>query len=343
MSKRLVLLAAFLAIIAVYAVFSSYSFAYLLYQHYPGVSYYYISTDLTKNEPNVIRKSQLLVDYVHENVFPCGGLGCKDLPPFDNLVRGVGWCDQVAHLFIRLLEPVDIRGYLVFLNASRDGSGPSPHSVAVITPGDKKRLEYSEVIKEGVIVDVLQGVIFRNALGGVATFDAVCHRDILESQRRYFETDNPAFGYDVYCNKGRSFLSNTPLSLDNNKRKMFYKYVYPFLPKKIIELYQDLTLDKWYRRWYPGEEDFLYYRARNYHVYGRFSEALRLYDMLIDESKDITRVTSCLFFEGMVYFRLKEYKNAKMKFARLIAIYPDSPWNAFAKRWIGESERMIDK
>jgi len=306
-----------------------------LHEHYPGVSYYYICNKLTKNEPDIARKSQILVDYIHQNVF-VGPFKVEDLPPFANLIRGIGWCDQVSHLFIRLIEPLDIRGYLVFLNAEKDGTGSSPHSIAVITLKNKKILPYEEFIKEGVVIDILQGVIFKNSSGREAAFSDICARDVLDSQRKYF-TENPSLSYDIYCNKGTPFLSNTPISLDNKKRRIFYKYIYPLLPEKAIYFYQDMVLNLFYKRYYKRELDFLYFKARNYHIYERFHEANKLYGIIIHKSTDVKIISECLFLQGMVFYRIKDFKSAKKSFEEIVKNYPNSPWVKLAQDWLDQS------
>ena len=120
-------------------------------EHYNGISFYHIATRLTKDKMDTLSKMQALIEYLKENVFT-GHFETQDLPPLENLIRGIGWCDQSAHLYLRLIEPLDIRGYLFFL---RNSAGASPHSAAVVTPKTKRRLEnYAEImlIKEQVLL-----------------------------------------------------------------------------------------------------------------------------------------------------------------------------------------------
>lgn len=316
-----------------YGFYNSEGFAHILRAHYSDVSYYYICMKLTKDEPDVIKESQRIVDYIHQNVFT-GPFAVKDLPPLNNLIRGIGWCDQVSHLFIRLVEPLDVKGYLVFLNREKDGTGSSPHSVAVITPRTKDTLAYEDFIKEGVVVDALQGVIFRNSSGKEARFRDICSDDILESQQKYFSERSPS--RQLYCNMGRAFLSNTPISLASRKRRQFYRYIYPFLPEKIIHLYQEMALNRWYKRSFSDEIDFLYFKARNYHIYERFGKAKGLYDIIIKKSADKKLISECLFFQGMLFYRMRKLDKAKENFEKIIKYYPDSSWFGLAQKWLQE-------
>lgn len=331
--RRRLIVASIVAALLVYGIYQSFAFRWLLYQHYPGVSYYHIATQVAGREKDELKRLELLTDYVYQNVFT-GGFQVIDLPPLDNLVRGIAWCDQSAHILIRLLEPFDVRGYLVFLNSREDGSGTSPHSVAIVTPGIKENImDYSELTKVGVTVDTLQGVVVRTRSGAGASFKDICAGDVSEAQKRYFVK----FPFSLFCNRGRSFLSNTPISLDNKKRRFFYNYLFPMMPKGIINLYQDMVLDRWYRKNFKNDLEFLYFRARNYHVYGRFDEALRLYDTVIRRTPDRQLAAGCTFFEGMSYFRMGEFDSAFTKLKEVTEKYIDSPWSAVANRWLDEA------
>jgi len=311
---------------------------YFLYTHYNGISFYYIATKLTGNEKNTLKKLEILLSYMKENVFCGGGFQVKDLPPLENLIRGLAWCDQASHLYLRLLEPLDIRGYLLFLNDKKDGTGSSPHSVAAITIGRKDMLDFPSITRHGVIVDGEQGVLFKNTSGESATFSDICDHDILESQRKYFIEG--ANWYDLYCNKARVFLSNTPISKDNLRRRIFYRLIFPLIPEKLIHIYQDMVMDKYHGETFIGdldlakEIDFRYFKARNYHIYGRFEEADELYSYVIENSSDDTMKSGCLFFKGMMGFSAGEFEKAEKDFKKITERYPGSAWAPLAGKWL---------
>ncbi len=320
----------FVAILAI----SNYFFPRLLYQTYFKLSFYYISTKLTKDEPDVLKKAQILVDYVHQNNFFVN-LELKDGSALDNLISGVGLCDQVSKIFIRLTQPLDLRGYLVYLNEKKDGSGISPHSIAVITPKTISVLDYSSLVKEGIAVDVLQGVIFKNKLGEGANFVDIGSGNIIDYQRKYFP--KPIY-YKWYGNKAKIALINTPISQDAPVIQFFFNYFFPLLPEKVIYFYQDMALKRLFKHNFNNEKDFLYYKARNYHLYGRFNEAIPLYERIVRKSHDRIRRSACLFFEGMIYFRLKKFDEAQKKFEAVNQGYYDSPWHELARHWLKQIE-----
>ncbi|MFH0789203.1 MAG: hypothetical protein V2B13_16520, partial [Pseudomonadota bacterium] len=290
---------------------------------------------MTKDEPDILKKAQILVDYIHQNVFMVA-LELEDKSELDNLIRGVGVCDQVSKIFIRLTEPLDLRGYLVSFNAKRDGTGISPHSIAVITPKTISSQDYSNLIKEGIVVDVLQGVIFKNKSGKGANFADLSSKNVLNSQRQYFPKP---VNYRRYGNKAKIDLINIPISQDRPETRFFFQYIFPILPEKILYFYQDMILKRLFDGNSKSEIDFLYYKARNYHIYGRFNDAIPLYEMIIQKSHDRIRLSACLFFEGMIYYRQKKYDKAQEKLE--VAGYGGhyvTVWAELARDWLKQIE-----
>ena len=330
----LLIISAILFISFFYLFYNSSFFARSLYSHYNGITYWHVSNEITGGEDDYIKKLVALNDYVHQNVVRGDYFEVQDLTPLEVLTRGIGFCDQVAHLYIRLIEPLDIRGYLIFLRENPDGTGASPHSVALLTSQTKLRLhKFSDIAAEGIIVDPYQGVIYKNSFGNPATFADICSGDIPESQNKYF---NDNITHDLYCNEGQIFLSNTPLSQDSRKRRIFYRYILPVLPKSAIYVYQDLVMDKYYGKIFDERSEFLYFKARNYHVYNRLSEAQKIYEAIVSTSTNDELVAKSLFFGGLAYMQAGESDKARKKFEIIIKDHADSPWLSIAERWLPE-------
>jgi hypothetical protein len=91
---------------------------------------------------------EALRDYLHLTVQPVGRQA--DLGPARVLLNGQGWCDQLSDIYLRLIEPLGVRGYLAFLRAAH---GPSPHSVALITPGLSEQMDWSYLQRRAEVVD----------------------------------------------------------------------------------------------------------------------------------------------------------------------------------------------
>ncbi|MEW5911411.1 MAG: hypothetical protein AB1814_02570 [Thermodesulfobacteriota bacterium] len=112
---------------------------------------------------------EALRDYLHLCVQPVGREA--DLGPAQVLLNGQGWCDQINDIYLRLIEPLQVRGYLVFLQAR---PGPSPHSVALLTPGLPELMDWSYLQRRAMVVDPYYGVTYRLADGGPAAPADIC-------------------------------------------------------------------------------------------------------------------------------------------------------------------------
>ena len=66
-------------------------------------------------------QQEAIVEYITHNVFAQLDqeiYSAIDHSAMDVLLRGVGWCDQVSDLFIRLIEWENIRAFDIFLYLS---------------------------------------------------------------------------------------------------------------------------------------------------------------------------------------------------------------------------------
>lgn len=316
--------------IAALLFYQSHFFRFQLYNRYPDVSYYYITDEIAGRGKDVMERCEKLNSYVHENIFT-PPVEVQDLPPLDNLFRGVGWCDQSAHLFIRLLEQLGVKGYLIFLHTNKDGSGPSPHSIAVFTPAIRTALDTDGIVKSGIVADTLQGVIFKNSSGGYASFADICAGNVSNDQKTYF-SEVPAFRRGLYCNKPQVFLENSPIGATGRRGGIFYRHILPRLPKVFFHIYQDLVLELWYRRGFTSNKEFLYYKARHYHAYQRFEDALRLYRQVLDDPQEEALRPESLFFSANIYLKTGRHDQARACLDELFSRYPSSPWSSVAAK-----------
>ena len=84
---------------------------------------------------------------------------------------------------------------------------------------------------------------------------------------------------------------------------------------------------QWYfKKGFKKESDFLLFKARNYHIYGRFDDAFKVYEEVIKNSPNNMNGEKALIFQVRVL--LKEGKNneAIALFESFIRTYPDHPW-----------------
>ncbi|HNX82410.1 MAG TPA: tetratricopeptide repeat protein [Candidatus Omnitrophota bacterium] len=292
-----------------------------LEKDYSLLSYYYLTHRITDPYPFTRDKIQALISYIHQNMFQ-PEVPVKDLRPLDNLIRGVGWCDQMSAVFIRLLSDIDIRGYLVFLKNNPDGSGFSPHTIAVITPSVKEELGADTLFEKGLVVDNLRGELAQTRDGSFATMKDIAEGNIALQQVKIFEATAP-----LYRNKFQIFGVNTPISLRIKKVKYAYRYyIFSIVPRPVVYAFQDFMLQWYFKKGFKKESDFLLFKARNYHIYGRFDDAFKVYEEVIKNSPNNMNGEKALIFQVRVL--LKEGKNneAIALFESFIRKYPDHPW-----------------
>ena len=333
---------------------------------YRDFFYYHIASILIKDEKSPIDKQEAVAEYIHQNVF--GRVNQSIYPEIDHpandvLLRGVGWCDQVADLFIRLVEWDGMQAFDIFLSDFKDGKRISPHTVAIVVPDGIENNEYRSMMgtggfsrttddnqnlegrKVGGIVDVTQGVVFKNQNNKPATLDDLCTNNILASQKKYLSLShsNP----QIYCNNPTVWLANTPLSLLPTGPRDLYKSMLSVFPKKMLPLIHDLFLSmEWhfklgvigemsYAKDYPegfNKNSFIYLKARIYHVTERFDDAILLYDEVIDKTTDSNIRIACNLFKGMIFFRQKELDKAREQLTKVN--FDESPWKEVAINWL---------
>lgn len=321
---------------------------------YGGFSIYHISRIVTKGERDQILNQEAILEYIYQNVtaevddniYPV-----IDHSPIDLLIRGVGWCDQVAHLFVKLLEPLDILGFGLVLTRAGD-KWVSPHTVAVVVPKGLSEEAYREMhpnygswriegrtpsslegMQVGGVVDPSFGILIKNPNNQPATINDLCTQNIHSSQINFVKNLNRMIGEEVYCNQVEIWWANNPISEFKGWRKWAYKYIYPILPTGVIHLFQDLVLMKGYVPIYKGPS-FAYFKARNYHLYERFDEAIENYNEAIAKTSDYKTLVESSFWKGMIYFNKKEFDKASKIFKFIIKNHPKSGLASAAKRWL---------
>ena len=209
------------------------------------------------------RKTALaaLREYVYLTAHPIKPVGSHG--PVRELIRGQAFCNHMAGIYIRLIEGLDVRGYLVFL---RNAKGKSPHSVAYITPGHSRREVAAYLQSQATVVDLAEGVTFVALQGGPAGPRRICRMD--------FVPDRNLLTWRWYCNPPKIVHANRPISEAPAVKRWFLKRVVGHVPENWLRTYLKLAfwLDPWLSR--PERR---YYLARIGHLFFRLKEARRRY------------------------------------------------------------------
>lgn len=276
---RLSLLVILLAVVAV-GVWSWKSdwLSRLMLSHSVGFAYRAVSLAVLEKLPKDASLDERLVairDYVCLTVQPTGRVG--DFGPTRVLINGQGWCDQVSDIYIRLIEPLNVRGYLMAL---LQPDNLSPHSLVYLTPdspgwgdlaGAQKNLDKIQAV--AMVVDPQNGLTFRKKDGSVAHPPDICKKDF---------ADNPirakAF---LFCRNPDILMINQPSRDQGAIKRFFYAEVLPLLPKSLHKSYLRLAYALGQKKREPGEREYL--SARIDHVFFDLEQARAGYEKVIKD------------------------------------------------------------
>ena len=290
--------------------------------------YKVIADRVTSRAKSDREKALGLFYYVHTHLFTPEGAESVDKHPLNDLIRGIGWCDQQANTLITLARKAGIKGRLIFL---RGYAMNSQHSVCDLYIDGKYR-----------IFDPEQGVFFLNEEGEIATF-----ADIRDKNRKIRSEQFEALR--VFQEKGqfqamflRLFEPKYPPKFfrDNFssdlKRRLLSKTVdfyYSAFGKLFLALFQEYYFKL------AGTEPFL--KARFEHLAFRFKPAIKGYDDIINETDSEFRKSESVFFKGQAFWDSEKYTESISVFGKLLEEFPQTRWKNAAMFYMGDSYENI--
>ena len=312
---------------------------------YREVSYALLTDRLVGDERDPAQIALRLNEFIAENVYPGGG-PVLDTNSWNDLVRGIGWCDQDAWMLGTLLATRDIHGKIVFL----EGQGGAPqHTVA-------------EVLLDGEwrVFDPLYGLAFHRTYGDLSRdpSSAIAH-PVVQALPPATRTQLEAFFLKLYSNPedpGRwtslvvSKYGTRPRRAARAAVRLYVDLFGSWGANRIQDLYLGLLPDRLVALddairvgnrpvFHTEEEDpalFLFYRARNYHLYGRADEAERLYGELVERHPSSYYAEKTAYFAAHLEWKLRRDPQAALdQFAAFIRRYPNSTWLPLAHDTLG--------
>jgi len=309
------------------------TFRQSLIENFPGFAYAYITQKVVGSEQDPQRIVLRLAEYVHENLFNPPGYDLVDEAPIEVLRRGLGWCDQSAHLLVRLVDRRDIPARLLFL---KDNQGISPHSVAsVYFNGDWR------------IVDPWVFLIPRNQEMEIATWDEIFQGGVTYDILPPEEVEFPEYP-QLFVHEPSIFLSNLAShpsvfeairkgepppgkTVADSWQRLFA------LPKPLgSDLFIDFYVQAM-RDLYSTEADYVYGAARTYHILGKYAQARRWYARAAATSPGSRLEEEILFFAGLAAYQQGRYRQAQQSLDRFLRGYPRSPWVHAAQFFAGKA------
>jgi tetratricopeptide (TPR) repeat protein len=264
---------------------------------YERVMFQLIADRITAGSRSPEEAVARLMAYAHTRVVtPAPTEPARDEPPLDILVRGQGWCDQSANVFIHLARTLPLDARLVFL---RDRTGHSPHSVA-------------EVYVDGAwrMADLALGAPIFTEDGALATREELARDPTLV-------TAHPAVDAMVALASSEPFTGRLALyrqepSVFNTWRGRRYRWLDRLrepLRGWVVARLQDAYLARSALRAPAPGTDWLL-RGRHYSLLGRKAAAARCYRRAIAQSTDEPSRQAARFTLGRFYRRQGRYAEA---------------------------------
>jgi TolA-binding protein len=305
---------------------------------YREVSYQYLADRLTSGASSDAERAVRLFDFVHGQVNVVGAPVVDD-NPWNDLVRGIGWCDQQSWDLATLLSKQGIHARFAML---RTASGVSPHTVAEVKLGERWAL-----------FDPLNGLYYRKPDGTFATLEEVTGEPALIAQESKIR-QLPSGVRETFLGSVSNFypMGQEPtrwssLLLKKNRSRgqrivnRAIQVVVGALGKPFAHAYQDL--------YYATEgadgrsAEALLRRARNYHLYGRHAKAERTYRLLLERFPHRSQAEDAQFYLAAALTDLGRHAESLAQLKTLEARAPASKWNALIPYYAGRNyEAMGD-
>ncbi|MDD4953664.1 MAG: tetratricopeptide repeat protein [Candidatus Omnitrophica bacterium] len=305
----------------------------LAYYSYKEVVYATIINNIAGRERNPEKISFLLLDYFYYNLFTPFGATVVDKDTYNDLIRGIAWCDQRSWGLETFLGKKGINSRMLM---TRNPEGASKHTVLEVFIGGKWRF-----------FDPFYGLAIRNDNGDLASYEDICrypHLFYLSSPMFMFKEVEP----DKYLKVKDYFIKNVfysqptepiiwsnPIPNRDTKHKIITKvldfYIYLF-GNKFSYLYQGV-----YMKYFLPEDkaDRMFLKARNYDLFGRYQPAISLYKDFIVDFPGHPASEDAFFFLGVAYNKTKDLRLSIDILQTLLDRYPKVKWKRIALYYLG--------
>lgn len=320
---------------------------------YREISYQLLADRIAGDETDPERIAIRVADYVEENLYPSGG-PVLDVTSWSDLVRGIGWCDQDDWALATLLSKKGIHARFAML---KDKQGGSPHTMAEVFLGGQWR-----------VFDPLFGLAFRNSRDqSLATmsdlsenpsiiFDNPRMRALPEKSRRKLEEFfSRMFPIPEEPNRWGSLLEAKNIGVPRRAVNNVIRLSLSLFGPRVAYLFQDLYLgmppnrlialdrsnikNRSQPEMLTRSEDpalFLYFKARNYHLYERAALAEEFYKEILLRYPTSYYAEKGSYFLGDLSLRVvKNYPSAASRLADFLDKYPGSSWTSLARYSLG--------
>ena len=304
---------------------------------YREISYQFVADRVTAGATSDVERILRLFDYIHLHVNVVGST-VIDETPWNDLVRGIGWCDQQSWGLATLLSKENIDARFAML---RTASGVSPHTVAEVKIADRWAL-----------FDALNGLYYRKPDGTFATLEEIVQNPALVAQESKIQRLQPEvrtaflqglpdlYPFGQSPKRWTSLLTKKNRSLARRLGNRFIRVTVRALGKPFVHTYQDLYFLTEARRGREWAERRLL-QARNYHLYGRLPEAERSYRAVIEQAPQHPRREDAQCYLGILLNDAGRFSASREQLEELLARFPTTRWRAVAQYYLGRDDEAM--
>jgi len=320
-----------IAAVLVLAVLTNFRRQEKLEHFYTRVVFQRIADRVTQGAADPQSSVLRLLDYVHAQVLaPPNDRPVGDIEPLEILAAGRGWCDQGANVFAQLARtlPLDVR--LVFL---RDERGRSPHSVAEVYFDEGWR-----------VVDPLVGIPIFDRRGKLVTRHEVAEDPTLLIKAPDVKL-LMELGVIHDFKRQASWYQNEPTLFNSwrGKRKGWLDQIPEPVRRMILCVIQDFYFQLPIATRGLSAEERLMKRAHHYTFLGRTRAAEQIYARLIAQPKDKTIRQDARYFLGCYYAQIGRFDEALKIFNLSLQEEPATGWSPYIYLSIGKIYESLKK
>lgn len=304
----------------------------LAYYSYKEVVYRTIINNIVEHEKDPGRISVKMLEYFNVELFTPLGAEVIDKDVYNDLLRGIAWCDQRSWAMGTFLGKLGIDTRMIM---TRNPEGRSNHTALGVFID--KRLRYFDPSYGIAIKKNNEFVSYEDICSEPSLF--YLNQDMLALEKvdplKYKEVKDYYIKNIFYNNPYKPSIWSNPISKKDFQRKVITAimdyYVYIF-GHHFAYLYQDVYM----MLYAPAEKvKQIYFKARNYDLFDRYQQAADLYKKVINEYPQSKDSEDALFFLGVLYNKSNDFTSSIKIMQDLLIRYPDTKWKRLAFYYLG--------
>ncbi|MBL7068277.1 MAG: transglutaminase domain-containing protein [Candidatus Omnitrophica bacterium] len=298
--------------------------------------YEVIVSKLTEGVKRDREKALILMDFVEAHVLPHPvGSRVIDKHPLNDLIRGMGSCDQMANTLITLARKANIKGRLIFLYGY---DSVSHHSVCDLYIDGRFRI--FDPFIGSVFVDKEDNMAgFRDMQNRGGEFSPMRNQKAMGALNRVEKIKSSYIEWNKLPKEKSADLDifeDIYLRLyEPAYEPKFFRVNYKqdrkrFALSRIMDLYYNTLGDGFLilfqELYFKLDNTDPYTKARFKHLSFRYKDAISEYSVNIDAIEDKFLKTEEIFFMGQAFWDMGDYKKSILEYERLLKFrgFPDA-------------------